>query len=1042
MDALVRLVAITACWSDEGVQPTFRISENRKTNVQDRKPDVIMRSPLVSPPETTMKYGLTLLTVCITAVASLHAAEPDKKGLDFFESKIRPLLVDNCYQCHSAKAASEGKLKGGLQLDTREGARRGGESGPAVVPGKPDESLLISALKQEEFEMPPKGKLPDSLIGHFVKWIEMGAPDPREGETIAAAEIDFDAAKEFWSFRRLQQSDPPAVKDTEWTRTPIDQFIRARQEAAGVTPNPMADPRTLVRRAYYDLVGLPPAPEEVEAFVEESTRNPESAFENLIDHLLDSEHFGERWGRHWLDLVRFAESNGYAFDKDRPNAYHYRDFVIRALNADMPYDQFVRQQIAGDLLADADVKTTTEAEAAVESLAATGFLVAGPFTTQQTQKERERSRYEQLDDMIHTLGTSMLGLTVGCARCHSHKYDPLPQHDYYRFASCFSEVGFSDAGINMDPESFQKEKSAFDKAHEPLVAALAKFEQEVLLGLFDEWLKRGAKKPKLPLIATWHHIGPFASDSFDMAFDEAFPPEKEIDLAKTYQDGKLKWTQQPTWQDGTVHNTLTGDNSANYLYRVIDSTVARKISLSLGSDDAIKVWFNGKELLKNKTNRGAAPDQEKVELPLKNAFNQLLIKIVNGTGPSGFYFKSTISNIIPADVEKLLATPPDNWDDNQRKKVFDWFKTLNEEWLKLSAAVEEHKKSEPKPKLTNIYAAKVRGSTYNFGGDTYNVYFLSRGNADNKQGLAEPGFLHVLMDESDGSQHWLGAADSQSKTEKPARIALAEWLTDTEHGAGHLLARVIVNRLWQHHFGRGIVATPNDFGTRGERPSHPELLDWLAGELIRGGWRLKPIHKLIMTSAVYMQAGGASESGAKHDPENLLWWRRESRRLEAEAVRDALLAVSGTLDPAMYGPGTLDQNSRRRSVYFTVKRSQLIPMLQLFDAPDAMQGVGSREESTVAPQALALLNSPIVRGYATKLAERVRPTAETSIDDAITSAYQIALSRPPSDAERSSMADFIQRQTESRGTGGNAEALAVRDFCHVLLCMNEFVYVD
>jgi hypothetical protein len=977
----------------------------------------------------------------MTALAPLQAAEPDKKGLDFFESKIRPLLVDNCYQCHSAKAAAEGKLKGGLQLDTREGARRGGETGPAVVPGKPDESLLISALRHEELEMPPKGKLPDSLIGHFVKWIEMGAPDPREGATIAAVEIDIAAAKEFWSFGPLKTAEPPAVKDTNWTRTAIDQFIRARQEAAGIALNPTADPRTLIRRAYYDLVGLPPTPEEVEAFVEDSIRNPQSAFRNLVDRLLDSQHFGERWGRHWLDLVRFAESNGYAFDGDRPNAYHYRDFVIRALNDDMPYDQFVRQQIAGDLLASADAATTAEAKAAVESLAATGFLVAGPFTTQQTQKERERSRYEQLDDMIHTLGTSMLGLTVGCARCHNHKFDPLPQHDYYRFASCFGEVGFSNTGINMDPETFQKQKAEFDKAHEPLAAALAKFELEQLPGQFDAWLKNRPEEQPAPAMGVWNHIGPFTTDSFDKAFDEAFAPEKEVDLAKTYDEGKLKWTEQPTWQDGTVHNTLTGENAANYLFRTIESPVARKVSLSLGSDDGIKLWLNGKELLKNKIGRGAAPDQEKVELPLTKGRNQLLIKIVNGAGPSGFYFKSTLSGI-PADVEKLLAMSHDKWDDNQRKKVLDWYKTLDEAWLKLNAAVEEHKQSEPKPALTNIYAAKVRGTTYNFGGDTYNVYFLTRGNADNKQKLAEPGFLQVLMNGETASQHWLSASADETTAGKPARIALADWLTDTQHGAGQLLARVIVNRLWHHHFGRGIVATPNDFGTRGERPSHPELLDWLAGELIRGGWRLKPIHKLIMTSAVYMQANGVSETGAKFDPENLLWWRRESQRLEAETIRDALLSVSGTLDPAMYGPGTLDQNSRRRSIYFTVKRSNLIPMLQLFDAPDTMQGVGSREESTVAPQALALLNSPIVRGYATKLAERVRPGAETSIDDAITGAYQIVLSRPPSDAERSSMTDFIARQKESRGTGGNAEALAVRDFCQVLLCMNEFVYVD
>ena len=982
-----------------------------------------------------------LFATLLLAASRASAAEFDKKGLDYFESKIRPVLVKNCYQCHSAKAASEGKLKGKLQLDTREGARRGGETGPAVVPGKPNESLLVNALRHEDFEMPPKNKLPDSLVGHFVKWIEMGAPDPREGKTIAAAEIDIDAAKQFWSFRPLKEIAPPAASDASWGRTPVDRFIRARQEAAGITPNPVADPRTLIRRAYHDLIGLPPSPEEVATFEEESIRNPQSAYHNLVDRLLASDHFGERWGRHWLDLVRFAESNGYAFDKDRPNAYHYRDFVIRALNADMPYDEFVRLQVAGDLLATADATNPAEARSAVDATAATGFLVAGPFTTQQTQNERERSRYEQLDDMIQTLSTSMLGLTIGCCRCHNHKYDPLSQHDYYRFASCFSEVGFADTGVKMAPEEYLQAKTVFAAAHAPLAASLTKYEKEQLPGQFDKWLENRPEELPPPTIGHWHHIGPFASDSMDKAFDDIFAPEKELDLTKSYNDGKLKWTEQVSWKDGTVHNTLTGTNSANYLYRVIDSPVARKVSLSLGSDDSIKVWINGTEILKKKVGRGAAPDQEKLDLPLKKGRNQLLMKIVNGGGPSGFYFQSSLTGI-PGEVASLLNMSPEKWDDAQRKKVVDWFKTLDEQWLKLNAVVEDHKKKEPKPTLTNVYAAKVRGTTYGFGDDTYKVYFLTRGNANNKQELAKPGFLRVLMSGDSAEKQWLIESEGEAEKQIPARVALGAWLTDTERGAGHLLARVIVNRLWQHHFGRGIVATPSDLGTRGERPSHPELLDWLAGELVRGGWKLKPIHKLIMSSAVYMQAGGLNESGKQHDPENLLWWRRGPRRLEAETIRDALLAVSGTLDPALYGKGTLDQNSRRRSVYFTVKRSQLIPMMQLFDAPDSIQGVGKREESTVAPQALAMLNSPTVRGFASKLAERIKPSGETGIGDTIAAAYRIVLSRLPTESELAAMKGFVQTQTESRSATGNAEALAIEDFCHLLLCMNEFVYID
>jgi hypothetical protein len=878
--------------------------------------------------------------------------------------------------------------------------------------------------------MPPRKKLPDEIVAHFVKWIAMGAPDPRDGEKgTASAEIDMTAAKEFWSFRPLADVKQPAVDDMSWVRTPVDLFIGARLHAAKIEASGIADARTLIRRVTIDIIGLPPEPEEVERFVEEASKDLDRAYGHLVDRLLASEHHGERWARHWLDLSRFAESNGYAFDGDRNNAYHYRDFVIRSLNADMPYDEFVSLQLAGDLLRPKDI----------DAVAATGFIVAGPFTTQQTQKERERSRYEQLDDMVHTLGTSMLGLTIGCARCHTHKYDPLPHEDYHRLIACFREVGFSDVGIPRDPEKYEKAKIEFDAALAILVAERRKFEEADLPGRLSAWLKIRPKNPPEPSFGDWHHIGPFASDSFDKAYSEAFPPETSTDLTKKYRDGKLAWTPQPSWADGTVHNTFTGNNSAHYVVRVIESPVARSLSLSLGSDDAIRVWVNGVEVLSKKVSRGAAPDQEKIDIPLKKGRNELLMKIVNGGGASGFYFKSSAGG--PSlEVVKILEAPEGEWKDEQRKKATEYYRGLDEKWLDLNSAVEAKKKTAPKTDEVKIFAAKVRGTTYGFGGDTYKVYYLGRGNPANKQREMEPGFLQVLMRHDDAEKRWF--VNVEDKKPRSDRIALAEWITDTEHGAGHLLARVIVNRLWHHHFGRGIVRTPNDFGARGERPSHPELLEWLAGELVRGGWKLKPIHRLIVTSSVYMQSVKGTASGQSEDPENLLWWRRESRRIEAEIFRDALLAVSGTLDRKLFGKGSLDQRMSRRSVYLTVKRSQLIPLLQLFDAPDAMQSVGARQESTVAPQALALLNSPFVLDLAGKLAKRVRPSTETSLGDAIDFAYRVTFSRPATDDERKRMADFVKSQAEARDGDSNAEALAMRDFCHLLLCMNEFVYVD
>jgi len=1138
-----------------------------------------------------------LLSTFVIGGGYASAAEPDRKGLDFFEAKIRPMLVTHCYECHSAGASAKKKLKGGLLLDTREGCRVGGESGPAVVPGKPDESLLISALKHDSFEMPPKGKLPDELIAHFVKWVELGAPDPREGGMVVpSSQIDLDAGKKHWAFHPLSRPTPPTVKDAAWIRSPIDQFIRFRQEAVGVQPNNIADPRTLIRRAYFDLIGLPPSPEQVDQFVKDAEKDLPAAYDKLIDELLASKHYGERWARHWLDIARFAESNGYAFDGNRPNAWRYRDFVIDALNSDMPYDQFVRLQIAGDLIAKTNADSNAEAAEAVRTLAATGYLVAGPYTTQQTQKERERSRYEQLDDVVSTLGTSLLGLTVGCCRCHNHKFDPLPQHDYYRLAACFEEVGFSDTSVNMQPEAFRKAKAAFDADHEPLVSARTEYEKQKLPSLFDTWLAAQAEAtPPTPVtlkMEPWSHIGPFAGESFENAFETAFAPEEKVDLKATDEEDALTWTPQPDWKDGEVHNPFTGDNSANYIYRVIDSPTAQSITLSLGSDDAIKVWLNGKEVLAKLIGRGAAAGQETVTADLKQGRNELLIKIVNGAGPSGFYFSATAQapvelkaigpwihagpfkaetydiafekayepemgvdlgqifedrdlhwavqpewkdgvahndkikgdrsahylyrfidvdqpqalslslgsddgvklwvngrevlskkvtrntaaagqetvtiqlakgrneilmkivnnggasgfyfavsgSTAPKEIIDIFAIEAEKRTDPQKKKLVDWYKGFDLEWLRLNREVVRHEGKAPEPDLTKVFAAKVRGSTYQFGADTYKVYHLRRGNADNKEAEADAGFLRVLMRTEEEAQHWL-AGESPEKP-RPGRLGLADWISDVDHGAGNLLARVAVNRVWHHHFGRGIVATPSDFGTRGEAPSHPELLNWLAAQFVQEGWSLKPLHKLIMTSAAYMQAGEVTPSGKQHDPENLLLWRRNSRRLEAEIIRDSLLSVSGALDHTMHGQGTLTETSARRSIYFTVKRGQLIPMLILFDAPDAMQGIGSREESTVAPQALAMLNSPIIRGMAVKFAARVRPTPYVPIKEAIDQAYRTAFARPATSAEVANMEAFIAEQKKSRGDDATAEGLALRDFCHLILCMNEFVYID
>jgi hypothetical protein len=968
----------------------------------------------------------------ITLLPSLNAlaAEPSAADLQFFEKKIRPVLIERCYSCHSAKAQTEKKLEGQLLLDSRAGIRKGGETGPAIVPGDVKKSLLIQAIRHESVEMPPKSKLPDNVIADFVKWVEMGAPDPRNAAAVLFPDstIDLAEGRKFWSFQLLKQPIPPKVRNAALVRTPVDQFILAKQEAAGIPPNEAASRSALIRRVYFDIWGLPPEPAEIAAFVADSS--PE-AYTRLVDRLLEGTHYGERWGRHWLDLARFAESNGYAFDKDRPAAFHYRDFVIKALNEDMPYDQFLRLQIAGDLQGGNDYM----------SQAATGFIAAGPFTSQQTQKERERSRYEQLDDLISTIGTATMGLTLGCSRCHDHKFDPVPSYDYYRMIASFSETGFQDFQLDLEPERYKKEKATFGVAHKPFVDARGKFEREQLPQRLAKWLVEKPTDTIRPKLSDWSTVGPFTAADFEKAFAAASPPEKRVDLKQTFQDGKLKWIAQPSWVDGKVHNTLTGDNSANYLFRTIEVPTAGPLEISLGRDDAIKVWLNGKVVLSKKTSGAAAPDQDKIKLALKAGRNELLLKIVNGAGPSGFYFKAS-DGAPPKNIQDILALADDKRNPAQKQALQKWFAPYDADWIALNKAEKDHLAKAPKQKLQPIFAARKGGVTYNFGADTRKVYFLTRGNSKAKKGLASTGFIQVLMNGADQEKHWTVDKSTKTAPVQPSRVAFANWLTDAENGAGHLVARVIVNRLWQHHFGRGIVGTPSDFGSQGDRPTHPELLDYLASELIRGAWKLKPIHKLIMTSATYRQSGRNDAAGMKQDPGNKLWWRRPSQRVEAEIVRDSLLTISGQLDKKQFGPGSLNQEDRRRSVYLKVKRGTLIPILQLFDAPDAMQSIGARTMTTVPPQALAMMNSPFVRRLATTFAKRVQPNDKSALPKVVDDAYVVAYARRPSDEERQRMLAFIDVQAKSYGENATSVETAVADFCQLLICSNEFLFVD
>jgi hypothetical protein len=794
------------------------------------------------------------------------------------------ILERSCVGCHHPR-----KKKGALDLSTREGLLSGGQTGPAVVPGRPGESLLLKLLDHEaEPFMPHKGeKLAPADRAALRAWVEAGSPYARALRSRAAEE-------KHWAFRPLARPELPPVKDASWARTPIDRFILARLESKGLQPAPAAEGRTLARRLSFDLLGLPPEEQETKCLVNHT--NPQ-ALEAQVDKLLASPHFGERWGRHWLDVARYADSEGYRFDNHRKNAFAYRDFVIRAVNEGLPFDMFVRWQVAGDELEPRNLL----------AVAATGFLAAGPVQEKQpadSPRNQERNRYDELDDMISTLGSAMLGLTLGCARCHDHKFDPIPTREYYRMLAAFIGSRRTEAYL----------------AEEAVVAAHQKAEAD--------YRKR---------------VGP-AQAALKAFLDEARAP----------------------------------------IFR-------KKVQ-------ALKIREEDKEILLLPRDR-------------KNQRQQELLTV----------------------HQKALAVS----DAELREGLEAGARAT---WDRLSATVQALEKDRP--------AAPPQALTVTDAGPApVKNWLLERGQVESKKEEVTLGFLSAVGDAEPRLRRPAGARTSFQ------RAALAEWLTDVERGAGALLARVIVNRVWQHHFGEGLVRTPNDFGSQGELPTHPELLEWLASELVRRGWRLKELHKLIVTSAVYLQGVAGEPASEKLDPDGRLLSRRRPRRLEAEALRDTILAVSGCLNREMYGPGvkvpipaemiiTRTEGEHhyprevadgpavwRRSVYIFIKRSVAYPLTELFDAPPPSSSCGRRIPTTVAPQALLLLNDPFVRARARDFAARVSREAGDDRGRRLDRAFLLALGRLPTASEREAALEFLSRET-------------LVNFCHALFLLNEFLYVD
>jgi cytochrome c553 len=759
-----------------------------------------------------MNLRVILLTVVVATPAANRAQAQGGEGIEFFEKKIRPVLVEHCYQCHSADAKNNKKLKAGLLLDTRDGILKGGDSGPAIVPGKVQDSPLLKALRHNgDTKMPPKGKLPDTIIADFETWVKIGAPDPRVGETpVAAKEIDWNKARQFWAFQPPVKSPLPKVKDVAWPMREIDHFILAELEKRQLKPVGPATRRELLRRATFGLTGLPPTPEELDAFAKDESP---AAFAKVVDRLLATPHYGERWARYWLDVSRYAEDKALAFVNSRPHAYRYRDWVVQALNNDMPYDRFVRLQLAGDLVSDPD---------SFGKLVALGFQGLGAEYHRGSVATQVIA--DELDDRIDTLTRGILGLTVACARCHDHKYDPIPTRDYYSLAAAYN-------GSNLDMR--------------PLV-------DQQTVDRFRTWEKK----------------------------------VKELEAAVKKAD-------------------------------------------------------------KEKRDPKAAEAAQKEQDARK------------------------------AELERLRKEAP--------------------------------------PPLPMAHV--ITG-----GGTAMRVNI--RGNVERLGEPAPPGYLTVL-------------SSTNTPSNKFTRLELADAIASPKNP---LTARVIVNRVWQFHFGRGIVGTPSNFGQLGDRPTHPELLDTLAVRFMENGWSLHWLHREIMLSRAYQLSSANVAPNAERDPENQYLWRHTPRRLDFEAWRDAWLAVSGRLDRTRGGP-SLDLNKTdnvRRTLYAKISRVEPNALLVLFDFPDANVTSARRSVTTVPQQQLFVLNSDFTIETAKAFAKRLEKTAANE-EDRISLAFRLAYGREPSADEKRASQAFLREAGTPRPTD---RLKAWEQFAQAILASNEFLWVD
>ncbi|MFO0865893.1 MAG: DUF1553 domain-containing protein [Gemmataceae bacterium] len=906
----------------------------------------------------------------------------------------------------------------------------GGEIGPAIVLGEPEKSLLMKAVRHEdpELKMPQDSKLSNQKIADLAAWIKMGAPWPGDEKSPIAKKKGGDKEitekdRAFWSFVPVKRPAVPQVRQSEWVKNPIDAFVLSKLEAKGLKPNAAASKQELIRRAYYNVTGLPPTPEEVQAFVNDKAAD---AYPKLIDKLLDSPRFGEKWARHWLDLVRYAETNSYERDNPKPHVWRYRDYVIRSLNSDKPYDVFLKEQLAGDEMPNANS----------DQMIATGFYRLGIWDDEPS--DPLQSRYDGLDDILTTVSQTMLGLTLDCARCHEHKIDPIQHKDYYRFLAFFQNINhFRNGGPTDEVAIFANESAKADLAVR--IAEMERRRNEVqrkILLIEREFEVARAKKGSAV-------VAKASMDDVRFRFYRgAWQKLPEFDGIKHEDEGKLAqgfFDISPRTRNEEIgfvfEGTLLVPENGTYEF-------------FLDSDDGSRLLVNGKKLLEYDGIHGVGKEKSaKVEL----AAGRVPIRLEYFQNIFGFGLFSAWSG--PGFERRLLTAPP-----TEKNASGDFLGGLKKEGAAVlgKAKFEEYqrlKKELETLKNPEIKAAGEKALVVTEPGQkTPEAFVFLRGNPTSKGAKVEPGIPEVLTLAS------LKLPDvSPTPKTSGRRTQLATWIASKENS---LTARVMVNRLWQNQFGRGIVRSTSNFGFQGDRPTHPELLDWLAAEFTEQGWSIKKMLKQIMLSNTFQMSSRGNEEAIKADPTNDLFWRFDMRRLSAEEIRDSILAISGNLNPKMYGqpiypeipkevlagqsvpgrgwPTSSIEEQNRRSVYVHVKRSLLLPVLEAFDLAEPDRPTATRFASTQPTQALLLLNSEFAQRQADALAARLRKDAGEKLEDQIRRGLDLTTQRTPTDAEVRRAVDLVRGL---RNDGVSADA-SMRYFCLMALNLNEFVYLD